>query len=149
MFMAVKLDIFFLFVLCVFFQCQSSRHAQQGVQGKVLWLEGNMMPGVGVDLPEGKAIEREIYFFEPTSTDQMTGSGPLYDSVQSRLIKKIVSNEDGFFKVQLKEGKYSVFVKEKDQYYASVMDSQHFNPVVVKPGEMAVITIKIDYKAYY
>lgn len=149
MFMAVKLDILMLFIVLAFAQCQNFQSISQGVQGQVLWFEGNRMPGVGVDLPKGKPIEREIYFFEPTSNEQVTGSGPLYDEVNSRLIKKAKSNEEGYFQVKLPEGKYSVFVKENGKYYASVMDSQHFNPVKVEQGKVSEMSIRVDYKAYY
>lgn len=129
--------------------CQTDVGVEQGVKGTVVWLEGNQMPGPGVSLPQGEPVEREIYIYKPTTREQVQGQGSLFTAVESELVKKVKSDERGNFQARLRPGKYSLFVKEDGQYYASAMDENHYCPIIVEDGAVSEVQIRIDYKAYY
>jgi hypothetical protein len=129
---------------------------QQGIKGQVVWLEGNLMPSVGEEPPlnpkKGKPVQRTLFLYEATEKDQTVPgkSAVFYNQINSKLVKKVATEEDGSFKVNLPPGKYSIFVLEEDGYFASTFDGQGIiNPVIVEPQKYTEIVIEINYKAAY
>lgn len=124
---------------------------QQGVTGTVLWVEGNQMPGINSEKrPAPKGVVREILFYEAVKMSEASGDGSLYHDVPAKLVGTATSNEEGKFTIQLPPGTYSVFTKEQDGLFANLYDGEGFiNPVEVKKGEMADLTIKVNYQAAY
>lgn len=130
--------------------CSQQTRPTANLRGKLLWVEGNMMPGPGVSLPDGKPVRREVHVFEATGRDEITSSGNLFSEVMSKRVKIIYSNDEGYFEAFLEPGKYSLFIKEPDgKYFASTMDDKHYCPVLIEKDKVAEIEIKIDYKAFY
>ncbi|MGB0525758.1 MAG: carboxypeptidase regulatory-like domain-containing protein [Flammeovirgaceae bacterium] len=122
----------------------------QGVQGTVLWFEGNLMPSPGTPAPKGKPIVREIVFCKPLKMKEVQQKGSFYVALDTHIIKKVTSDDKGIFKIQLPEGKYSVFTKEEDSYYANLFDGQgYIQLVTVKANELTSLDIRVDYKATY
>ena len=84
--------------------------------------------------------------------DQVENSdiSTLYSKVNTPLIQKIKTDENGAFQAELKPGKYSLFVREKDGLFANVFDGQGIiNPVTVEAGKFTDIVIKVNYKAVF
>lgn len=132
--------------------CKSVKDEQidQGVTGVVVWFEGNLMPGPGTPAPEGKPIERKIIFCELTNITELTGDGPLYSTVGSKVIKEVSSDKDGKFAAELPVGKYSVFVKEDAQYFANSFDSKNNVCVLtIEKDKITELKIDVNYKASY
>lgn len=129
---------------------------EQGIAGKVIWLEGNLMPGIG-DEPEvnrkrfkGQPVKRSIHIYKLTTMDEATAEGVFFRDIQTSLVTKVETNKEGEFAVSLPEGRYSIFTEEEEGLFANSFDGEgYINPVTVKKGEISTITIEINYKAAY
>lgn len=131
--------------------CQTNRHPAEGISGKVLWFEGDLMPGIGKKPVEGIPVKREIYFYEPTLPSQAKALDQVfYSEVQTELVKRTTSDEQGNFRTRLEPGKYSVFVREPHGFFASRLSGEgYINLVEVHEQELTEIEIRIDYMAAY
>jgi len=143
---------YFIIALLIIFgtSCQQtpSKSYNQGIQGKVLWLEGNFMPGPGQD-KKGEPIARLLYIFDPLKASDIPHDGNFYKP-QQEPIKIISSDTDGNFHASLPVGTYTLLSKEEEGLYANLMDGEgYINPVKVEEGKFTDITFKIDYKAVY
>lgn len=131
----------------------SSKVVKQGIVGQLIWLEGNLMPtieGSGRDIPKGQPVQREVYIYPLTKTSQAERNENFYDNIQTELITKVMSDQNGIFKVSLEPGKYSVFVKEQKGLFANIFDGYgNIMPVEVYQDEVTQMTIEINYKAAY
>lgn len=128
---------------------------EQGLAGEVRWLEGNLMPSISEE-PEaqpdkkGKPVKREIHIYELTTMDEAKAEGTFFRDIKSPLVKTVSSNKDGYFQVELPEGRYSVFVQEEEGLFANIFDGEgNINPVTIQEGEVTEISIEINYKAAY
>lgn len=150
--------LFTIVILSLVVNCKSSDHngtskntsqMNQGIKGKVLWLEGNFMPGPGMD-KKGEPVIRKIYIYPIINNADLKKVGDFYEMPKQEPVKIVESNEDGTFKVDLSPGSYSFFTKEEKGLYASIQDGQgNINPIDVKKGEYTEVIFKVDYKAVY
>ena len=124
---------------------------KEGVTGTVMWFEGNLMPTIdGGKEKSGKPIVREIVFCKPVKSSQLSKNGRFFSGLDEFIIKKTNSDAKGAFAIKLPAGKYSVFTKEEDGYYANSFDGQGFIQVIeVKANELTKLALKVDYKAVY
>lgn len=127
----------------------------QGLIGEVRWVEGNLMPTMGdttyAERAIGIPIERELFIFKAvTDENTISAGGPFYKSIQSELVSKLRTSRKGEFKVSLPPGKYSVFVKEEDGFFANLFDGENYiNPVTIHANIFTEIQILVNYKAFY
>lgn len=129
----------------------------QGITGKIVWLEGNLMPAIGdtniAQRMAGRPVQRTLYIHEPTAgdeTEKTQDSGMFYSKINTRLVKKVKTDVNGTFRVVLPAGKYSVFVLEEKGFFANIFDVEgHINPVIVEAGKFRVMEIKVNYMAFY
>ena len=127
----------------------------QGLTGRVEYWEGNFMPVVPEQSPDGiiTYVEREICVFEKTSLDdvELAGEGNLcfYNKINTKLITKARSDENGNFKIGLPPGMYSVFVKENGTYYANGFSDDYIWPVTIEENMFSEYDIKITYAACF
>jgi hypothetical protein len=128
----------------------SSYSQHQGVCGKVLWVEGNQMPGPGMERAKPPGIIREVYIYEAVTTDQCKEENGFYSDISKPLIARIKSKKDGSFRVKLKPGIYSVFVKEKEGLWAPIFDGQgRINPITVSEKNWTTLIFEVNYEAAY
>lgn len=124
----------------------------QGIEGYVYWISGNQMPSPNRKPAKPMGMQTTLYIFELTSLNQVTrqGSSAFYSAIQTHLIKKIKTNPDGYCKVQLSPGRYSLFTKKGQLFYANNFDrNNNIAPVEVLPGKMTKIIVRVDYDANY
>lgn len=128
----------------------------QGIQGQVRWLEGNLMPTISDDpqtkqTPQhGAPVEREILVYELTSMDQAEGTGPVFSGINTQLVTQVKTDDKGRFSVELPAGRYSLFTKEPEGYFANQFDGEgHINPITVYQDSVRQVLIEINYKAAY
>ena len=130
-----------------------SKTENQGISGQVLWHEGNQMPAPNAvtDTADGQPVQRLVYIFERTKTSDATPSkGPIYDEINTNLVKVVPTDHLGRFKVVLPPGEYSLFTKEDNGFFANQVDSDNnINLINVKSKQFTPITIDINYKASY
>lgn len=149
-----------LFILSMFLMANKcdSEQVTQGIAGQVLWIEGNQMPSIinekkpenTPDRPAPKGIKREVHIYELTNLGQASSNGPFFSDIQTKLVEKTETDEDGNFAVSLPVGNYSVFVKEDEGLFANQMDGQgNINPAEVTQDQITPLTLEVNYKAAY
>jgi len=94
-------------------------------------------------------VQRTIRVYNYTTLKEVEGHIPLYDAVNSRLVAKTESDENGFYQISLQPGKYSVFIMEKNKYYANSKDGQGgINSVSIVKDSVTIELLRIDYAVY-
>lgn len=124
---------------------------KQGIRGQVFWLSGNQMPGPRnpAQAPQ-QGIVREVQVYKVASPTDVVVENSYYKEVRTGLVATAISGPDGYFKIKLPPGEYSVFTVESKGLFANMFDARNrINPVVVKPGKYTWVTITIDYEAAY
>jgi hypothetical protein len=123
-----------------------------GIKGHVYLEAGNRMPTIGEPLPEPRGIKTSLYIYELTNINdvQRDGQSAFYHSINTSLVKEVETDDKGYFRVKLKPGNYSLFVKKGDRFYSSQFDEKNnIHPVQVKPGKMTRVVFKANYGAVY
>ncbi|WP_026461964.1 hypothetical protein [Adhaeribacter aquaticus] len=135
---------------------QQASSLSQGIKGNIVVLEGNLMPGLtrknntAVSSVAKSITPREIYVYELTNLRQVKRNGTFYTNIQTKLVAKVVSTSTGNFQVALPPGKYSLFSKEPDGFFANLFDGEsNIFPVEVKAQKVTPVEFKIDYNAVY
>ena len=156
-----KKTLILFFILTAFLTaCNKPMNAQEnnkivkeGIVGQLIWLEGNLMPVIGFEDREasaGQPVQREVHIYEATKTAQAEQNENFYSNIKTELIKTVMSDKNGIFKVSLPPGKYSIFVKEPKGLFANISDGYgYIMPVEVFKDEVTQTTIKINYMASY
>ena len=125
---------------------------RSGIKGQVYYESGNRMPSPDMPLPAPKPIQTTVYIYELTNiTDvEREGVSSFYKHINTAPVKQVQTDNKGRFKVKLKPGSYSLFVKKGDLYYSSQFDEKNnIHPVEVKPGNMTGVSFKANYDAVY
>jgi hypothetical protein len=127
----------------------NNKEITQGIAGKVLWREGDHMPGPG-NTPRSAGVAKEVLIYELTKTDQTVQNGQFFKDLKTDLVQKVTSDANGNFQVSLSPGTYSVFTNEADGYFANIFDAEdNIFPITVDSGRVTRISIVVDYKAVY
>jgi hypothetical protein len=122
----------------------------QGVWGNVTFWEGDFMPSTDKN-PRGRIypVVRDVFIYEATRMDSAVRPktdpyGGFFEYLLTRQIASTRSDESGFYEVSLLPGKYSIFIKEGDYYYATGFDSQqHLNPFFVASDSVTEVPLNI------
>ena len=123
----------------------------QGICGSIVWKSGNLMPSSDHKVPKPKPVQRELFVYELTNSEQATLQNGFYKAIVTNLVKSVKSDAEGKFCLELKEGKYSLFVKEGDKgLYANQFDGEgNIFPVKITKDNLSMIVLTIDYQANY
>jgi hypothetical protein len=122
----------------------------QGICGRITWVSGNQMPGPDKEIESPKGIKRVVYVYEATPSDKAVLENSLYKEIKTKLVATGKSNEAGYFKIKLKPGEYSVFVKEAEGWFANIFDDRgRIQTVTVNPSKFTKIDIEVNYLAAY
>ena len=124
---------------------------RQGLRGNVYLVTGNQMPSPDAPRTGSTGMKTILYIYELTNTSQTDQEqGAFYRAITTRLVKEVNTDENGYFKVKLKPGKYSLFVKKGSLFYSNIYDGQgNIHPVEVKKGDWTEVNFKADYDAAY
>jgi hypothetical protein len=122
----------------------------QGIWGQILFSSGDFSPSLsrGSVVP----VRRKIYVYEATKISEVVMPpneyGGFYTTIQTRLIASTESDEDGFYQFALPPGRYSLFVREGDRFYANGggHDGTIF-PVEVQAETVKKVPFGITYAA--
>jgi hypothetical protein len=127
-----------------------------GIKGYVYSVSGNQMPSPSrkPSSHHGTGVRSVICIFRLTNTGQVVrqGQSPYYIAVNTVLVKQADTDDKGFFSVLLPPGRYSVFTKKGNLFYASRMDEKNnIAPVEVLPGKMTELECRVesDHKPVY
>ncbi len=128
----------------------SQQTGDQGVYGKIFWLEGNQMPGPGRPPSQGEPVVRTIWVYPLLKAGELDRMEALFSKPDLEAIASTKSNDQGEFKLALPVGNYSILIQEEEGYFAGLFDGDnHVNPVTVESQKYSEFNIKIDYKASY
>jgi hypothetical protein len=125
---------------------------RQGIEGRVLLVTGNQMPSPDRPLSPGKGIKTTVYIYELTNTSQVSrvDHSAFYSSINSKLVKKVETKENGYFKVKLSPGRYSLFLQKDTLFYGNRFDgNNNIMPVEVEKKKMTKVELKADWGAVY
>jgi hypothetical protein len=125
---------------------------KQGLEGYVYRISGNQMPSPDRPAVKPKGIKTALYIFELTNLSQVSREdhSSFYSSIQTKFIKKVETDTNGYFRIYLPAGHYSLFAKKDSLFYANWFDGgNNIAPIEVLPKKITKVEFKIDYDAYY
>jgi hypothetical protein len=150
-----KILFYPLVFLNVILSCYSTKNKSttlQGIEGYVYLVSGNQMPSPGKKPTPPKGIKTILYIFPLTNITQVTrqSRSGFYSAVQTRLVKTTESDSSGHFSVELEPGKYSLFTKTGELYYANLFDKDNnIAPTEVFVNKMTRSDVRVDHDATY
>lgn len=124
----------------------------QGVKGLIFEVRGNQMPSPGKGSPVRNGVEREIGIFLPANLNEATKgqSDCFFKKTGSKLVKRIKTDKDGCFALALMPGRYSIFVREKNEWYANSFDGEGgIFQFEVFPDSLTRVDFRINHGAWY
>ncbi|WP_162055348.1 carboxypeptidase-like regulatory domain-containing protein [Pontibacter pamirensis] len=124
---------------------------EQGIAGKVIEKSGNQMPSPDAPPSKGRGVQRTVYVYELTNGNQAkTIDGVFHTNIQTNLVTQVVTDANGNFAVSLESGRYSLFTKEEQGFYANLFDGENnIFPVEVQEGQVTNVEFLINYNASY
>jgi hypothetical protein len=123
---------------------------KQGVAGKVYLRQGNYMPAPGQKASEGKPVNTSVYIYELTTREQAIAEGTNFSKIETKLVARGQSNNDGYYAIALSPGNYSVFVSDNGKLYANSFDGKgNINKVTVLKDSVTHKDIIISNGAVY
>lgn len=154
--MKAVLFIFFIISL-VFSGCAGSNVVnksiiQQGISGFILIEKGNRMPNPERPLTAPPGFATKVFIHPVTEMNQLFPSttAGLFQMVNTPGIASITTDSTGFFSVALPAGKYSVFVKYKDGFYANWFNEKNqVAPVEVIENQVTKVKYTVSAGATY
>ncbi|WP_207495949.1 hypothetical protein [Aridibaculum aurantiacum] len=126
--------------------------ARQGVEGKVVEVSGNMMPGPGVTLPKGTPLQTSVLITIALAENEVKRNQQgLYEKPQEKLVvKQVRTDANGNFKATLSPGVYSVFIETPDGWFANETDGNSvLNKITVENKQIIQKNITVNYRAAY
>jgi hypothetical protein len=125
--------------------------SKQGLEGYIYFVSGNRMPSPDVKQTTPPGYSTTLYIYELTNRNQVTtiNQSPFYSNISTKLVKTVKSNDEGYFKVKLAPGDYSLFVKKDNSFYANLFEGDNINPVKVVAGQFTQVKVNVDYDAVY
>ena len=123
-----------------------------GARGHVYLVSGNQMPSPDNGPSNTKGIKTTLYIFGLTNVTEVSRdrNSAFYHDITTELVKQVETDEDGYFKVDLKPGWYSLFVKKGILYYSSQFDEKNnIHPIEVKRGKTTEVVFRASYDAVY
>ncbi len=122
----------------------------QGIEGKVVRLSGNQMPGFGIERQEPEAIATAVWIF----TGAIAGESPHWSVSQASQHPQwratILSGDDGSFKVGLPPGDYTLFAQYETELYLNAFSGYGcYQTVQVKTGQMTTVELVNSEAATY
>jgi hypothetical protein len=143
------------FFIMTFFACASTRASQEKVNftGHIFEHRLNSMPMVDKPRSKGSPLKTMIYVYEPTLIRQMEDQmipGPTVSKINSKLIDSAYTDNLGAYKMYLKPGKYSVFVRYESGYYVPYLSGSDWASIIeIKTGVPTVLDIDVRANSSY
>lgn len=124
----------------------------EGVAGQVWFWRGDFMPGC----PSGtiRGVKRTVFVYELTHRDETASAGPgegaFVTAIATAVVDSVQSDSRGFFELRLPPGRYSLFVREGERFYANGWDGPGYvQPVEVQRGSVTPVQLDLTYEAAY
>lgn len=125
---------------------------KQGIEGYVFRISGNQMPSPDRKPSAPKGIKTTLYIYQLANISQVIrlGQSAFYSSIKTKLLSKVETDTNGYFKISMEPGRYSLFTKKNELFFANWFDKDNnIAPVEVLPGKMTRVEFTVDYDAVY
>lgn len=119
----------------------------EGIEGITRRPAGNHMPSPRYHPGPPPGVKATVCVFTLTNDNQVikTGTAGLYQSVLTRLVRQVETDDSGHFRILLPPGTYSVFTKKGQLFYATRRDEKNnIAPVEVVPGKMTRVDCSVE-----
>ena len=138
-------------IACTMQKTNLVKPIEQGIEGHIYLVTGNQMPMKGKPVQRhGKGIVREVWIYKATTMQQAEGQTPLFTKISTSLAAKVKSDSTGHYQAALPAGLYSVFVKERNQFFASETEGEGIlNPAEVVAGKVTSRNVTVNIGAAY
>lgn len=154
----MKQILFLVFIFSLtFLGCNTAKNQgsvaiKQGISGYTFETKGNQMPMKGAAQKMTKRVACSVLIYAPTTLAEVTPTktAGLYDAILTKPITSVDTDSIGHFSVPLPVGKYSLFIKMGNQFYANSFDQ--FNNIAlveVLPGAFTEVKLTINKAATY
>jgi len=123
-----------------------------GAKGHVYLVSGNQMPSPDQEPRKPKGIKTIVYIYDLTNINEVSrqGNSAFYSNISTQEIKQVGTDENGYFKVALNPGWYSLFIKKGALFYSSQFDEKNnIHPIEVKRGKTTQVVFNANYDALY
>ncbi len=144
---------FLVLAACVSHKAGQNSRIKQGVEGQITEITGNQMPMKGAPPSQPKPFPTKVYFYEPTTLQQVTplsAGAPIYTKVNTKLVASVITDSLGNYKVALPVGTYSVFVEHEKRFFANSFDAQqNIQLVGVTKNNITRFNIEVNARAIY
>jgi hypothetical protein len=136
-------------ILLFIIACKSTDLPNYGIDSTLQGIKGNVLiTDPGSEIP--KRERKEVYVFEQFMANSAQSEGNIYKDIQAKLVRRIVTNENGSFVLALPTGKYSLMVGHSGGYFAPEKDAfGNVNPITVIDGEFVDVDVIIDSALTY
>ncbi len=141
-------------LLTVLAACSASKpghsNINQGISGYIYQVRGNQMPAPGRAISRGRGLSCEVYIYSATQSSDTRGPAPLFSQINTPLITQIKSDSTGRYTAYLPPGRYSLFIKENNLFFANETDGNgYLNFVEVKSGLVSAKDFRVTLRAVY
>lgn len=154
----MKQNLFSLFILSLtFLSCstakiKASKTKLQGISGFVYEAKGNHMPMKGAPENKPKSLQTTVLIYEPTNISNTEPNTPttVYTLIHTKRVASVNTDSTGYFKIELPVGKYSLFIKQGNQFFANMYDQ--FNNIAlfeVLPAQFTEVKLTVNIAAAY
>ena len=152
----MKLKLWVLVVLGLIMICSFTPEPtfckKTGLKGHVYLVTGNQMPSPDNPPAVPRGMKTTLYIYELTNINQVSrqGNSAFYTSINTKLVKEVQTDDQGAYKIKLKPGKYSLFVKKGSVFYSSQFDDKNnIHPVEITSRQMTENNFQANYDAFY
>ena len=108
----------FTFLVCLAQMLMGFCILTQGISGYVFLENNTSMPLKGMAKQKGLPISTMIYVYEAADVDQLIGQeGHYAKGIKAKIVKQVLSDKAGKFKLRLAPGKYTIVLGYQDGIY--------------------------------
>jgi hypothetical protein len=138
-------------LICIFLVVSLSFYAQSGkkykyktgVKGQITDVSGmNLMPSPDAPTPKGLALSTKVVLCKPITMDGAIEK--VITTIPTKIIRTTYTNKNGFYKIKIPAGKYSILVKISKGWYVAYVDGTTASPILVKRGRFTLNNIQVS-----
>jgi hypothetical protein len=146
-----------IIITTILYACLSTKKlsitsANQGIKGYVFENQGNRMPMKGIEQKISKGFACTILIFESTTINDTKPNNisNVYEIINTKQLASVDTDSLGHFSVDLPVGKYSLFIRVGNKFYANLFNQ--FNQIAlfeVLPNQYTEAKLTMNKAATY
>lgn len=99
-----------------------------------------------------KGISTTVLIYEPTNITQVRrmGTAATYTAIATKQVASVETDSTGKFTIALPAGSYSVFIKQGNQFYANLFDTNNNIALfTVEEGKLTTVNLSVSFGASF